>query len=100
MIPIELPPLAGFNIQLNEEYRYQDPNHALWGVGLNYGYAMLLGKNQNWTIDFTIGLGYMDMKYDVYEGVRNGKYIRTEEKYYFGPTRIGVNIAYLINKKK
>ncbi|MBO7190161.1 MAG: DUF3575 domain-containing protein [Alistipes sp.] len=93
-------PVAGFNIQLNDDYRYQDPNHALWGVGLNYGYAMLLGKNQNWTIDFTIGLGYMDMKYDVYEGVRNGKYIRTEEKYYFGPTRIGVNIAYLINKKK
>ena len=92
-------PIAGFNIQLNDDYRYQDPNHALWGVGLNYGYAMLLGKNQNWTIDFTVGLGFMDLKYDVYEGVRNGKYIRTEEKYYFGPTRVGVNISYLINKK-
>lgn len=93
-------PIAGFNIQLNENYRYQDPNHALWGVGLNYGYAMLLGKQQKWSIDFTIGFGYMDLKYDVYEGVRNGKYIKTEEKHYFGPTRVGVNIAYLINKKR
>ena len=93
-------PVAGFNIQLNDEYRYQDPNHALWGLGLNYGYMMMLGKKQNWTIDFTIGFGYMDVKYDVYEGVRNGKYVRTEEKYYFGPTRIGVNLAYVINKKK
>lgn len=93
-------PVAGFNIQLNDDYRYQDPNHALWGVGLNYGYAMLLGKQQKWSIDFTIGFGYMDVKYDVYEGVRNGKYIRTEEKHYFGPTRVGVNISYLINKKR
>ena len=93
-------PLAGFNIQLNEEYRYQDPNHALWGLGLNYGYMLMLGKKQNWTIDFTIGFGYMDVKYDVYEGVYNGKYIRTEEKHYFGPTRLGVNLAYVINKKK
>lgn len=93
-------PIAGFNIQLNDDFRYQDPNHALWGVGLNYGYAMLLGKQQKWSIDFTVGFGYMDVKYDVYEGVRNGKYIKTEEKHYFGPTRVGVNIAYLINKKR
>ena len=93
-------PVAGFNIQLNEDFRYQDPNHALWGVGLNYGYAMLIGKRQNWSLDFTIGFGYMDVKYDVYEGVRNGKYVRTEEKHYFGPTRVGINLSYIINKQK
>ena len=93
-------PIAGFNVQLNDDYRYQDPNHALWGLGLNYGYAMLLGKQQKWSIDFTIGFGYMDLKYDVYEGVYNGKYIRTEEKHYFGPTRVGINISYLINKRR
>lgn len=93
-------PVAGFNIQLKEDFRYQDPNHALWGVGLNYGYAMLIGKRQNWSLDFTIGFGYMDVKYDVYEGVRNGKYVRTEEKHYFGPTRVGINLSYIINKQK
>ena len=93
-------PLAGFNLQLNDDFRYQDPNHALWGLGINYGYAMLVGKRQNWSIDFTIGLGYMDVKYDIYEGVHNGKYVRTEENHYFGPTRVGVNLSYIINKKR
>lgn len=93
-------PIAGFNIQLNDDYRYQDPKRAVWGVGLNYGYAMLLGKKQNWSIDFTIGFGYMDLRYNVYEGVRNGKYVRTEEKFYFGPTRIGVDLSYIINRKR
>lgn len=93
-------PIAGFNIQLSDDYRYQDPRSAIWGVGLNYGYAMLLGKKQNWSIDFTIGFGYMNLKYNVYEGVRNGKYVRTDEKFYFGPTRIGVDLSYIINRKR
>lgn len=93
-------PIAGFNIQLDDDFRYQDPKHALWGVGLNYGYAMLLGKEQKWSLDFTFGLGYMDVRYNVYEGVHNGKYVRTEMKHYFGPTRVGINLSYLIDKKK
>lgn len=92
-------PIAGFNIQLDDNFRYQDPKRALWGIGLNYGYAMLLGKNEDWRLDFTIGLGYMDVRYNVYEGVRNGKYVRTEMKHYFGPTCLGVNLSYLIDRK-
>lgn len=93
-------PIAGFNLQLNDDFRYQDPNHAVWGLGLNYGYAMLIGKRQNWTLDFTIGFGYMDIKYDIFEGYHNGKYIKTKETHYFGPTRVGINLAYIINKKR
>ena len=93
-------PIAGFNIQLNEDFRYQDPNHALWGLGINYGYAMLVGKRQNWSLDFTIGFGYMDISYDVYEGVRNGKFVESVKKGYFGPTRVGINLSYIINKQK
>ena len=93
-------PIAGFNIQLDDNYRYQDPKHALWGIGLNYGYSLNFGKEENWSIDFTLGIGYMDISYNIYEGVHNGKYIRTENKYYFGPTRVGVNLSYIINKEK
>ncbi len=93
-------PLAGFNIQLEDSYRYQDPKRALWGVGINYGYAMLLGEEENWRLDFTIGLGYMDLRYNVYEGVRNGKFIRSEMKHYFGPTCLGINLSYLIDRKR
>ena len=93
-------PVAGFNIQLNDKYRYQDPNRALWGVGVSYGYAMPLGKKGNWGVEFTIGVGYMNLVYDVYEGVHNGKLLRTESKHYFGPTRLGIDFSYRIDMKK
>lgn len=93
-------PIAGFNIQLNDRFRYQDPNHALWGVGISYGYAMPLDKSGRWGVEFTIGVGYMNIKYDVYDGRLNGAYIRTEECNYFGPTRLGVNVSYRIDMKK
>lgn len=93
-------PVSGFNVQLNDKYRYQDPNHALWGIGVSYGYAMPLGKSEKWGVEFTIGVGYMDIKYDVYEGVHNGKYLRTETRNYFGPTRLGIDFTYRIDMKK
>ena len=92
-------PVSGFNVQLGEN-RFQDPNRAAWGIGLSYGYAMPLGKNTNWGVEFTIGLGYMNIVYDVYEGVRNGKYLRTNKMNYWGPTRLGVDFSYRINYKK
>ena len=92
-------PVTGFNIQLNDKYRYQDPNHALWGVGVSYGYAMPLRKDSKWGVEFTIGVGYMDITYDVYEGVHNGKYLRTETKNYWGLTRLGINFSYRIDMK-
>lgn len=92
-------PVTGFNIQLNDKYRYQDPNHALWGVGVSYGYAMPLRKDSKWGVEFTLGVGYMDITYDVYEGVHNGKYLRTETKNYWGLTRLGINFSYRIDMK-
>ena len=92
-------PVAGFNVQVNDAYRYQDPNRALWGVGVSYGYAMPLGKNKKWGVEFTVGVGYMDVVYDVFEGCHNGKLLRTERQNYFGPTRLGVNFSYRIDKR-
>lgn len=93
-------PVAGFNIQLNDHYRYQDPNHALWGVGISYGYAMPLGKSGHWGVEFTVGVGYLDIKYNTYEGVCNGKYLSTRRENYFGPTRLGINFSYRIDRTK
>lgn len=93
-------PVAGFNVQMNDKYRYQDPNHAIWGLGVSYGYALPLGKRDRWGVEFTIGVGYMDVKYDVYEGRHNGKYLRTEQRDYWGITRLGIDFSYRINLKK
>ena len=93
-------PIAGFNIQLNDHYRYQDPNHALWGVGISYGYAMPLGKSGRWGVEFTVGVGYLNIKYNTYEGVCNGKYLSTKRENYFGPTRLGIDFSYRIDRTK
>jgi len=93
-------PVSGFNIQVGKNYRYQDPNRAVWGVGLSYGYAMPLGKNKKWGVEFTLGIGYLNVVYDVYEGVRNGKLLRTEKMNYFGPTRLGIDFSYRIDYTK
>ena len=93
-------PVVGFNIQLGDKERYQDPNRAAWGVGLSYGYAMPLGKATNWGVEFTLGVGYLNVVYDVYEGVCNGKYLETRRMNYFGPTRIGIDFSYRFDYNK
>lgn len=92
-------PVVGFNIQLGSN-RYQDPQRAAWGVGLSYGYAMPLGKATNWGVEFTLGVGYLNVVYDVYEGVCNGKYLETRRMNYFGPTRIGIDFSYRFDYNK
>lgn len=101
-------PVSGFNVQLGG-HRFQDGDHsdpnnprnrALWGVGLSYGYAMPLGKSSNWGVEFTVGLGYLDVMYDVYEGVTNGRYIETIRRPYFGPTRLGIDFSYRFDYSK
>lgn len=93
-------PIAGFNIQLQDDFRYQDARIPVWGVGLTYGYSLHLGKQERWCIDFAIGFGYLNIQYNIYEGIRNGKFVRSEQKYYIGPTRVGIELSYLINRKR
>ena len=49
--------IVGFNVAINDNGRFQDPNHALWGMGLSYGYAGPSGQEK------TLGTG-------VYRGSR------------------------------
>ena len=89
--------VAGFNIALNDHGRYQDPNHALWGMGLSYGYAIPFGRNDRWGVEFTLGLGFADYKYDRYEnnGTDWGELIHSSgNKRYWGVTRAGITLSY------
>ena len=75
-----------------------------WGVGLNYGYSLPVGRRLN--IDFVIGLGYMTGTYYTYKPIDNC-YVwqSTKTRHYFGPTKAEVSLVWLIgcgnyNKKK
>ena len=86
--------VAGFNVAINDKARYQDPNHALWGMGLSYGYAFSWGKDNRWGIEFNIGVGFAEYDYDAYRNRRNGALFKSGSDVYWGVTRAGVNLSY------
>lgn len=66
-----------------------------WGVGLNYGYSLPVGRRLN--IDFSLGLGYMTGTYYTYKPI-DGCYVwqSTKTRHYFGPTKAEVSLVWLI----
>ena len=64
------------------------------GVGLSYGYTWILGKRLN--LEASIGVGYAYTKYDIYECKNCGDYKGPGEKHYVGPTKLALNLIYMI----
>ncbi|MBQ0079993.1 MAG: DUF3575 domain-containing protein, partial [Alistipes sp.] len=64
----------------NNRTRFQDRNGdtPLLGVGLSYGYSMPLGKKKNWGMEFTVGVGYAHLDYDMFYNVKNGAWFSRE----------------------
>ena len=86
--------VAGFNVAINDHGRYQDPNHALWGLGIGYGYAFNFGKEKRWGLELNIGAGFADYEYDAYRNWENGPKYRSGSDCYWGITRGGISIFY------
>jgi hypothetical protein len=74
-----------------KKYRYEGD---LYGAGISYGYQFYLAPR--WSLEASIGAGYAHMTYDVYECETCGKFIKNEEKNYFGPTQAGISLIYII----
>lgn len=83
--------LAWFNVKWNET-RYQDTGRPLVGVGLSYGYKLVLGDC--WGVEFGLGLGYANMKYDTFYNIDNGARLDTRIRNYWGITRLGIALVY------
>lgn len=67
------------------------------GASLEYGYSIPIAKKLN--IDFEIALGFIAGKYKEYTPVDNC-YVweATKRRVYWGPTKLGVTLVWLINK--
>lgn len=74
-----------------KENRYEG---YLVGGGVSYGYHWILSNR--WNFEATIGIGYAYLNYDKYDCVSCGSYLGSENKHYFGITRLGLSIVYLI----
>lgn len=75
----------------SKNYRYEG-----WGAGagISYGYNFYLGKR--WSLETTLGLGYVRLQYDKYNCVNCGKKIGPGKRNYFGPTKAGISLIYII----
>ncbi len=86
--------IAGHDIPLidfEKQFRYEG---YAYGGGVSYGYHWMLSKH--WGLEFTIGVGAAYLKYDKYDCARCRDKIGTESKTYFGPTKAGINLVFII----
>lgn len=74
-----------------QDYRYEG---YLVGAGLSYGYRWEL--DDRWSIEATIGAGYAYMDYTKYRCEECGEKIKDDTKHYWGPTKVGVNVVYIL----
>lgn len=66
-----------------------------YGVGIEYGYALPIGRRLN--LDFGIGIGYLGGEYKEYEPI-DTHYVwkRTKQRHWFGPTKAEISLVWLI----
>ncbi len=86
--------IAGFNVAINDHGRYQDPERPLWGFGLGYGFALNFGAEKHWGLEFNIGAGFANYKYEAFYNRPNGQVFKTGSDTYWGITRAGITLTY------
>lgn len=64
------------------------------GGGISYGYQFALSSR--WSLEATIGVGYARLWYDKYNCHKCSEKLGTGHRNYFGPTRAGISIIYII----
>lgn len=81
----------------NKGYQCNDLSKTI-GIGASYGYCMPL--NKTFSLDFTIGIGYLHTNYTEYIP-HSDKYVRTGEKSktWIGPTKAEISLVWNINNK-
>lgn len=86
MLPWGIAPNSKF-----AKYRYEG-----WaaGVGISYGYHWMLGGR--WGMEATIGAGYAYLDYKKFDCVLCGEKLGSQTKNYFGPTKVGLSLVYII----
>ena len=73
------------------DYRYQG---WLVGAGVSYGYHWVLGNR--WGLEATVGAGYAYLDYDMYPCAKCGRKIGGETQHYFGPTKAGITLIFMV----
>ena len=92
-----------YNFALGGEYRIQDHkgNRPAFGGGLALGYALDFKKAPRWGMEFSLGAGIYDVKYDIFYNEPNGAYAeRGVHDTFIGIDNAAVSFTYKIPVKK
>lgn len=68
-----------------------------YGVGIEYGYSLPVGRRLN--LDFGIGIGYLGGEYKKYDPI-DGHYVwkETRQRHWFGPTKAEISLVWLLGR--
>ena len=85
--------VGGYSVPtlFDRAFRYEGVG---FGGGLTYGYHLPLSKR--WGVEFHAGVGVAQLDYIRFECPRCGNEIDRPSRTWFGPTRAGVSLVYLI----
>ena len=64
------------------------------GAGISYGYHLIVSPR--FSMEFTVGAGYVYLKYDKNRCTDCTKKLGEEISHYFGPTRAGLSLIYML----
>lgn len=95
--------LGWYNFALDGDYRIQDHKgrRPAWGGGLGVGYSLQFKKNPRWGMEFALGAGVYDAKYDMFYNEANGPYFKQGiRKTWFGIDNAAVSFTYRFDLKK
>lgn len=78
-------------LDITKDYRHEG---WLVGGGVSYGYSFILGKR--WSLEATVGVGYAYIDYERYECEKCGDKLKDGGYHYFGPTKLGLTLVFMI----
>lgn len=90
--------MATYDFEFGGKGRMSRDLDFTFGIGISYGYAWVL--SQHWNIDVTVGIGYLQSKYDIYNPTTEG-YLKdeTRRQKFWGPTKVELTLVWNINTK-
>lgn len=74
----------------------KDNRYEGWlvGAGVSYGYHWLIAPR--WSLETTVGIGYAYMSHDKYPCGKCQPSVGHKKAHYFGPTRLGLTLVFLL----
>lgn len=95
--------LGWYNFALNGDFRIQDSDgrRPSWGGGLGLGYSLQFLKSPRWGMEFAVGAGIYDSKYDMFYNEENGPVYKTGiRKTWIGVDNASISFTYKFDVTK